>query len=521
MRSRRGVTTAVSVTVVAATTLATGSAVAGTATGPSTDVGPYVVPVAEGVDTTSLLTVGDRPADNGYRMVGIPDGLGAYREGGDLVVLENQELPADKGVVRRHGQQGAFVSRFTIDPRTGRVESGRDLIDPGVRYWDYPAGTYSDVPVPPAGAAEGHTPAFSRFCSGSLTEPGQLRDGRNGYPGRLWFANEEAGDEGRLFGVTTDGRAYQLPRMGLFSYENTVAAPNDSARTLVIGNEDGGHGQLRAYVGTKQRVGSPVDRAGLTNGALHVVAVPGIADATSSAAWGGKGTSRPFELTEVDWNKNGAEQNAEAAQAGTTLNRIEDGHFDPNNPDDYYFLTTEGGDTTADATNPANARRDGGGLWRLSFEDIERPELGGTLTLLLDGTEAPYLNKPDNMTIDGDGNLLIQEDPGGNPHLARIVSYRVDDGALAVLAQFDPARFTPGAPGFVTQDEESSGIIDVGKGRFLFDAQVHLKNGDPETVEEGQLLAMTVDDWDAVYGGDDREDDDRDDDREDDDRDDD
>ncbi len=118
--------------------------------------------------------------------------------------------------------------------------------------------------------------------------------------------------------------------------------------------------------------------------------------------------------------------------------------------------------------------RDGGGLWRLRFKDIERPERGGTLELVLDGTEAPFLNKPDNMTIDGKGNLLIQEDPGNNAQLARIAAYQIDTGRRGVLAQFDPALFRTGAPGFLTQDEESSGIIDArqffGRGWFLFDA---------------------------------------------------
>ncbi|MGH3366591.1 MAG: alkaline phosphatase PhoX [Nocardioidaceae bacterium] len=497
MRSRR-TAPVVAATVIVSTALATGTGSAAVSTGPSTTVSPYVVPVADGVDVTSLLTVGDRPAGNGYRMVGIPDGLGAYRDAEDLVVLENQELRDTVGVVRRHGQAGAFVSRFVLDPGTGRVSSGSDLIDPGVNYWDYPAGGYAAAPVPPTGATTGHTPAFSRFCSGALTERGQLRNGRNGYEDRIYFANEESGDEGRVVGVTTDGQAWQLPRLGLFSWENTLAADNHSDTTVVMGNEDGGDGQLRAYVGTKQAEGSPVDRAGLTSGTLHVITVPGLADATSSAAYG-KGTSWPFGLTEVDWNKSGAAQNAEAHAVGTTLNRIEDGHFDPRNRNDYYFLTTEGGERTPDPSEPG-ASRDGGGLWRLSFTDVDRPELGGTLTLLLDGTEAPYLNKPDNMAIDREGNLLIQEDPGGNAHLARIVAYSIADGALATVAQFDPARFTSGGPGFITQDEESSGIIEIAKGRFLLDAQVHAPTGDPETVEHGQLLTMTVDDWDDVYG---------------------
>ncbi|MBN8645187.1 MAG: hypothetical protein J0L61_08115 [Planctomycetes bacterium] len=58
-----------------------------------------------------------------------------------------------------------------------------------------------------------------------------------------------------------------------------------------------------------------------------------------------------------------------------------------------------------------------------------------------------------------------------------------------------PARFTPGAPGFLTRDEEASGVIDakdiLGDGRFLTNTQSHC--GIPgELVEGGQMLAMYV-----------------------------
>jgi hypothetical protein len=43
--------------------------------GPSTTTEPYLVPNVPGVKFTSILTVGDNI--DGYRMVGIPDGLGA------------------------------------------------------------------------------------------------------------------------------------------------------------------------------------------------------------------------------------------------------------------------------------------------------------------------------------------------------------------------------------------------------------------------------------------------------------
>ncbi len=41
---------------------------------PTTTVEPYLRPVAPGVSIRAHLTVDDLPAQNGYRMVGIPDG---------------------------------------------------------------------------------------------------------------------------------------------------------------------------------------------------------------------------------------------------------------------------------------------------------------------------------------------------------------------------------------------------------------------------------------------------------------
>ena len=107
-----------------------------TATGPSTTTPPYVLPVADDVRITSLLTVGDRArASNGYEMVGIPDGLGLPRDDGKAVLYLNQELRDTQGIVRRHGQTGAFVSRWVIDPQTARGQgrlrphrSGRPLL---------------------------------------------------------------------------------------------------------------------------------------------------------------------------------------------------------------------------------------------------------------------------------------------------------------------------------------------------------------------------------------------------------
>jgi len=93
-------------------------------TGPSSSASPYVLRAEPGVVTKSILTVGD--AAGGYRMVGIPDGLGAFDNGdGTFTLLMNHELAPSLGVTRSHGAKGAFVSRWII--RTSSRLPGDDL----------------------------------------------------------------------------------------------------------------------------------------------------------------------------------------------------------------------------------------------------------------------------------------------------------------------------------------------------------------------------------------------------------
>ena len=62
------------------------------------------------------------------------------------------------------------------------------------------------------------------------------------------------------------------------------------------------------------------------------------------------------------------------ANAVTNFRRPEDGSWDPVDPNVFYFVTTDafGGKSR---------------LWKLNFADASRPELGGTIDMLLDGTE--------------------------------------------------------------------------------------------------------------------------------------
>src|SRR5437667_8009223 len=74
------------------------TALAQSVTGPSSSESPYLVRTEPGVVTVSILTVGDAvnyKADGitPYRMVGIPDGLGAFDNGdGTFTLLMNHEL---------------------------------------------------------------------------------------------------------------------------------------------------------------------------------------------------------------------------------------------------------------------------------------------------------------------------------------------------------------------------------------------------------------------------------------------
>jgi hypothetical protein len=178
-------------------------------------------------------------------------------------------------------------------------------------------------------------------------------------------------------------------------------------------------------------------------------------------------------------------ESASKANGVTAFLRPEDGGWDPSNPNDFYFATT--------ATFAGPSR-----LWRLRFDDGAVPERGGTITMLLDGTEGHHMF--DNLTITRRGQILLQEDPGvpgvAPDYLATIWRYSIETDTLAAIARHDPERFVLASGGFLTRDEESSGIIDVseilGEGWFLLDVQAPYNVGDAELVAGGQLLALHV-----------------------------
>lgn len=458
--------------------------------GPSTSSSPYVLPVGPGISTTSILTVGENAG--GYRLVGIPDGMGAMGNGdGTFTLLVNHELGATVGDIRAHGSRGAFVSRWNINASAGSlvVNSGRDHNT-----------SASDVFTWNGSGYVAGTTAFGRLCSADLAAPSAYlftddAGGTFGTANRIFMNGEESGAEGRAFAHIVTGSAvnqsYQLPRLGRFSWENSVASPFAQRQTVVFGTDDSTPGQTYLYVGEKQAAGNDIERAGLTNGNLYGIRVSGVAAEPRAPGITQNARFDLFNHGDVSNTTGAALQTASVANGVTEFLRPEDAAWDPRpgRQNDLYFVTTDRFNNEATGGAVGRSR-----LYRMRFDDITNPQAGGTLTTLLTGTEGQQMF--DNLTIDSHGRILIQEDPGANDYLAKIWLYDIDSAGFGVVARHNPAFFSPGAAGFLTRDEESSGIIDardiLGDGWFLLNSQAHY--GIPgELVEGGQILAMFVD----------------------------
>ncbi|XZF12400.1 choice-of-anchor D domain-containing protein [Chitinophagaceae bacterium MMS25-I14] len=439
---------------------------------------PYITPTIPGATYTSIISTGD--VVNGYKMVGIPDGLGAYdNNDGTFTLLMNHELGNTSGIARAHGSMGAFVSKWVINKSDLTVVSGSDLMQ-NVKLWNPATSSYItyNTSFPSASAA------FARFCSADLAAPSAYYNTATGKgtQERIFMDGEENGNEGRAMGhIATGpnaGTSYELPYLGKFSWENSVANPRSSDLTIVGGMDDATPGQVYFYVGSKSNNGNEIEKAGLSGGKLYSVAVNGLLTETSANVPTANTSFSVVDLGNVQ-NMTGTTLNTNSNNAGvTTFLRPEDGAWDPSNPNDFYFNTT-------------NAFNSPSRLWKLHFNNLDSIMAGGTITAVLDGTEGQQML--DNMTIDNSGHILLVEDVGNNAHLGKIWQYTIATDSLVQIGVHDSTRFLSNGANYLTQDEEASGILDVqnilGAGMFLTVVQAHYAIPG-ELVEGGQLLAF-------------------------------
>ncbi|HMM47099.1 MAG TPA: DUF839 domain-containing protein [Thiobacillaceae bacterium] len=474
-------------------------------TGPQSSQTPYIVPTAPGWEVVSLLTVGDSAKNVDYRMVGIPDGMGAlpgkFAANGGYVADKafmtfflNHELGATAGVARAHGATGAFVSQWTMHLNSKQIMAGEDLITK-VKNWDNLNKRFVDA----TGMNQ-----FGRFCSADLPAKTAFYNPTTGlgFNGRIYMTGEESGSEGRAYATIVSGdekgTSYQLPYLGRFSWENSVAHPNAGDKTLVVGLDDSSPGQVYLYVGDKRSSGNPVEQAGLQNGKLYGIRVNngganygnGLVKLEAGAI---NGTFDLVDMSDIVALDNGAQlQTQSTARDVTEWARPEDGHWDTKNSNVFYWATT--------GRTGATAR-----LYKFSFNSLTNPT-GGTVEMVLDsaslvGTDGQVARSFDNMTVDGDGNIILQEDPGNSSYIAKVWKFNPATKQAVQIFESDRSRFLPGAPGFLTQDEENSGVIDVtgivananwyesGRRYYLGNMQAHYRIPG-ELVEGGQVYLM-------------------------------
>ncbi|MBS3914906.1 MAG: esterase-like activity of phytase family protein [Bacteroidetes bacterium] len=439
---------------------------------------PYILPAEAGSNYTAILTAGDNV--NGYKMAGIPDGIGAFdNNNGTFTVLLNHELGNTSGITRAHGSTGAFISKWNINKSDLSVNSGEDLIK-NVNLWNSGSSSYTQY-----GYSNPSTLArFNRFCSADLPASSAFYNEATGFGTQelIYLNGEEAGNEGRGFAHiasgTNAGTTWELPRLGKFSWENALANPATGNKTVVAGTDDATPGQIYFYIGTKTNSGNEIEKAGLTNGKLFGPVVSGMPN-ESSGSFASPGTTFTMaDLGNVE-NITGATLESNSNSAGVTrFLRPEDGVWDPMHPSDFYFVTTNG------FGSPSR-------LWKMHFSDLDDLTKGGTITAVLDGTEGQQMM--DNIGIDNSGHIFIQEDVGNNSHNGKIWEYNIQTDSLKVVGIHDSTRFQNGGTNFLTQDEEASGIVDVqkilGPGWFILDDQAHYGISG-EVVQGGQLLAF-------------------------------
>jgi hypothetical protein len=408
-----------------------------------------------GASVTALLTVGDSLPD-GFTWAPTPDGLGAYAEGGRVIVLANHELG---GIAANDGSLAyptARVSRLVIDPATESVLSGSWLLD----------------------GSEG----YRRLCSATLA------DAASGMPGRWFLTGEETtGDakDGIQLAVSTSGQVVEMPWIGRFRHENLVPVRGFAGRVVLAGTDDThGASELYLYVAAS---GADV-LAG--RGTLYVLTSPDAANAGQLHA-GGSVAARFVAIPNAAALSSAQLQAAADAAGGLRFAALEDAASDPRvgSAPALYFADT-GDRSVPSAAAPWDPY---GSLYRLAFDPAD--PTGGRLMLLARsaGPVAGFAS-PDNLAT-GAASLMVQEDPGaafGRP--PRIWRFPLAaDGSLgaptAVAELADPGCATGAC-------WESSGIVDAsawfGPGAWLFDVQAHTTPVPALNLprENGQLLLL-------------------------------
>jgi hypothetical protein len=485
----------------------------------ATSVKPYVEPVGSEYQVRALFSVDDKvPLLGGapgqqYRMVGIPDGLGAHpNRDGTSTLFMNHELgftALSEPVVGGPKNRGAIVSQWTLDA-DGDPVAGRRAYDQ----------IYDENrllgPAPVVGNEAQMPRQLARFCSGFLAGPA------TGFDRPIYLTNEEASSPdtfdglGGLSVAIFDGGLHTLPKLGRYAKENTVVQPGQGTGTVIFPTEDGPatlDNQLYMYVGKKDRSAraSVLSRNGLDNGTLYVFRSLDPANNSERSFTSGSVTGEWVPIPDAEALTDTQLEAASDAAGAMTFVRPEDGAFNPNNPNEFFF------DTTGSSSGADEGVNELGRLYSLRLHP-GNPLKPATLTVVYNADTVVAAGgdiaiSPDNLDVSG-RYLMINEDgttesravmaaKGRDGSIWRFDLVKGPTGAVGVdtatatrVAQLDP----PGRDGIPVGPGvwETSGIIDAsalfGADTWLSDVQAHppttAPGGPTVTVEDGQLFLL-------------------------------
>jgi hypothetical protein len=415
----------------------------------------------------------------------IPDGLGAYSDGADLVLFSNHEITSS-------GVSGKFpyarVSRLVLDPATLSVKSG-----------SYPI----------TGKAAGLL--FQRLCSATFIGTDE------GFGAGWFFTGEEStsgGAEGIQLAVKNDGsETRKLPGLGRFQHENYIAVPGFGSKAVLLGTDDnspaslGSSARSELYLYVSDNAASALSDAGK----LYVF-TSSQASASGFLTPGQAITGTFVEVPNASSLSADAVQTAVDQLGAFKFVRLEDLDYarHPGTPGvkpSIYFVDTGNNLALCDGQvcDPF------GSIYRIEL-DAADPTHGARVQLLTRsrGVAAGDWASPDNIAVSGQ-SVMVEEDPAyaefNRPE--KIWNFKIQGngtlGAPVAVAELETEKYT----GVVCSDAahtcwESSGIIDasrwLGDGTWLFDVQAHTlpfsyQDGDTRVdvgSEGGQLLYLRL-----------------------------
>jgi Bacterial protein of unknown function (DUF839) len=484
----------------------------------ATSVKPYVEAVGSEYQIKALFSVDDKvpvlggTAGQQYRMVGIPDGLGAHPNGdGTSTLFMNHELNSNtlsEPVVGGPANRGAYVSQWILDA-DGDPIAGRRAYD---RVFQ------ENTLVGPAPEVGNSTRGLARFCSGFLAGP------PHGFDRWIYLTNEEEQTAANTFDgrggqsvAIFDNELHALPSIGRYAKENTVVQPGQGTETVIFSTEDGPatlDNQLYMYVGKKDRSAnaSVLARNGLDEGTVYVFRSFDLTRNSERTFTSGSVTGEWVEIPNAENLTDVQLEAANDAANAMTFIRPEDGAFNPNDRNEFFFVTTGSSSGTAEGVNEL------GRLYsvRLHPGNVTKPAIltivynadtvvaaGGDTALSPDNLDASR----DYMMINEDGTTesrAVMAAKGRDGSIWRfdltkgpVHGIGVDASTATRVAQLDPPGRdgVPVGPGIW----ETSGIIDTsalfGADTWLSDVQAHppttAPGGTAVTVEDGQLFLMT------------------------------